>query len=135
MSRDIAILDFSNPATVKMVIEFIKSRRGLHWWQCRKCRGQRSLKQNAYYFGVVLIRVAAGIRDQWGEEMFGVEAAHEFCKDRFLARYVVNKVTGEEHDKIVRSTTELDKMEFSEYIQKIKDFARDYLNTDIPEAM
>jgi hypothetical protein len=113
MAKEQAIIDLSNQRNKKLAIDAIKAAQGLHWWVLTKCRNQRSLSQNAYYFGVVLPAVAVGIREAWGEQLFTVDDAHEFCKNRFLSNPVVNRKTGEVQGNVVRSTTSLDTAEFS----------------------
>jgi hypothetical protein len=132
VSKDQAILDFSSAAVVKMTVEFIKSRKGLHWFLCTRCRNQRSLKQNNFLWGVVYPIVAAGIRDAWGEEGFDEDSAHDLCKQMFLSRPIVNKKTGEEMGRRIGSTTDLNTITIMEYIDKIREWALKYLGAKVP---
>ena len=134
MPKDVAIIDLSNARVKKLAIDAIKAATGLHWWTLTRCRAQRSLSQNAFLWAAVYPAVTAGIRQAWGEASFSVDDCHKFCKARFLSRPVVNHDTGEEQGRVVRSTTELDKAEFSAYIDQIAQFASEYLNTEIPPA-
>lgn len=131
MSKDIAILDLSNAATMKMTLGYIKSRHGLHRFLCERLKDQRTLSQNAYYWAVVLKHVSEGMTEAWGETVT-VDEAHEFCKNRFLSKPIVDRNTGEIHGHAARSTTSLDIAECVEYIDKVIQFAAEYLNRIVP---
>lgn len=91
----------------------------------------RSLAQNAWYFGGVI----AAISEYTG---YTPEEIHEFCKAKFLP----NKVTmadknGEVVEEVVigRSTTVLNKIQFGEYIEAIRQWAAESLRLDIPDPL
>ncbi len=67
---------------------------------------QRTLRQNSFWWGVVYLAIAEGIREQWGET-YSPEEVHEFCKQQFLSRPVVDRNTGESKGFIVGSTAKL----------------------------
>lgn len=133
-SRDEQILDLSNPTQKKLLIEFIKSRDGLHWIDIRRCRDQRSLNQNAYLWGVVYPRVARSMSELWGERIDNYDV-HEFLKDKFLKRPMIDRRSGEVVGYTVPSSASLDTAEFGEYLDQIIKFAGEYLSIDIPLAM
>ena len=89
----------------------------------RKTQKYRSYQQNKYYWGVVveLLSEATGYERQ---EM------HEVLKGKFLARYVT--IAGSEVP-IVRSTTELNTVEFEKYTAEIRRWATQELDCQIPE--
>ena len=93
-----------------------------------KKKNKRSTKQNSYYHGVVVAEVRHGLLEI-GYQMTSDET-HEFLKQKFNNTQIVNK------DGIVidvpRSTTELNKSEFSEYVERIARFAAEYLSVVIP---
>jgi hypothetical protein len=88
---------------------------------CRKQRTQRSLKQNAAYWAIVVPAIA----DYCGYEK---DEAHEALKFRFLRKG--------EPDALLptsRSTTELTVQEFEDYVRQVRQFAAETLGLDIPE--
>jgi len=131
MAKDIAIIDFDNAKAKQMALAFVKNLRGPHWFDCRKVRGNRSLAQNAYLWGVVYPRIAAAMEEAWGESTDS-DAAHEFLKDRFLRRPVIDRSTGECKGYIRLSSASLDKAEFAEYLDNVIKFAGEDLGIEIP---
>ncbi|WP_343302884.1 hypothetical protein AAHN97_15160 [Chitinophaga niabensis] len=94
-------------------------------------RKVRSLSQNAYYWGVVCDMVRDGLIDAGFESIESGEDAHEVMKGLFLKRDVINYNTGEILTGAV-STTELTTTEFNQYIEKIQQWAAEYLGISIP---
>lgn len=90
---------------------------------------QRSLRQNAFYWGVVVSMVKDGLNDL-GHELSSTET-HEFLKARFNSKEVVNEQTGEVI-QMPLSTTRLMTVGFMEYIEKIQRFAAEWLSINIP---
>ena len=93
-----------------------------------KKKNKRSNPQNSYYHGVVVAEVRHGLLEI-GYQMTADET-HEFLKQKFNSTQIITK------DGLVidvpRSTTELNKSEFSEYIERIARFAAEYLSVVIP---
>lgn len=91
---------------------------------------KRSLPQNRYYHGIVVQSVLLGLRE------IGYSISHDevhyFLKQKFNPVQVPNK------DglaiELPGTTTELNKIEFSEYIERIAQWAAEYLNVVIPPA-
>lgn len=94
-------------------------------------RKTRSNQQNAYLWGVVYPAVLFGLQDA-GWEITHEEQVHEYCKQAFAAREVINKDTGEVLS-LPNSTARMQTAEFNVYVDKIKAFAFEYLNITIPE--
>lgn len=132
MKQDIPILNFDDRGTRDLAVAHIKSLRGLYRFNCLRCRNQRSLLQNAYYFGVCLSLLAPVLAEAWGDPLFTVDKAHEFFKGKYLTQPVVNRKTGELQGFVCLSTTELDTLEFSYYIDKICEFAAENFQMTIP---
>lgn len=89
-----------------------------------KRSNKRSLNQNQYYWGIV-IRIIA---DETGHSS---DEIHELMKQMFLKDVIIIK--GDKYET-VRSTTDLDTMQFSQdYIKRIKQWAWSELNLIIPE--
>jgi hypothetical protein len=95
-----------------------------------KRKGKRSLQQNRYYFGCVLPEIQHELK-RLGND-FDIDTIHEFLKQKFNSEKVVVEVTGELLE-IGKSTTELNKEEFSEYIFQITKWASETLGLYIPE--
>ena len=94
-------------------------------------RKTRSTQQNAYLWGIVYPAVLFGLQDA-GWEITNEEQVHEYCKQSFAAREVINKDTGEVLS-LPNSTARMQTAEFNVYVDKIKAFALEYLNITIPE--
>ena len=90
----------------------------------------RSGYQNAYYWGVVINIVTEALVDLGNNVTH--EDAHEFLKANFNYSEILNERTGEVM-RVPRSTTELSTIEFSEYIEKIAQWASEWLKINIPE--
>lgn len=95
-----------------------------------KKRGKRSILQNAYYFGVVVKEIQLRFREL-GHDV-NVDEVHEFLKCKFHTERIVTEQA--EVIEVPRSTTEMNKTEFGEYIDRIKDWAYSTLEIWIPEA-
>lgn len=134
MSHDSVTLDLSNAKHRQMLVGWIKSLKGFHHISIKQVRANRSLDQNAYYWGVVLPAVANGLQEAWGEAM-SVDDCHEWLKARFNSRVLVNKATGEVKGRQPQSTANLDTKEFGEYLDKVIKFAGEQLGVEVPEAV
>lgn len=87
-----------------------------------KARKKRSDNQNAYYWGVVLARIAdySGYRGK--DELEGL---HEELKRMFLPKFGRMNIT--------RSTSALSTIEFNNYIEDVKRWAVQELGIYIPD--
>jgi len=91
---------------------------------------KRSTQANRYYHGVVVQMVRQGLREI-GYSL-SAEETHFFLKQKFNPVQVPNK-----HGEAIElpgTTTQLNKIEFSEYIERIAQFAAEYLDVVIPPA-
>lgn len=95
-----------------------------------KKRGKRSILQNAYYFGCVVKEIQLRFREL-GHDV-STDDVHEFLKQKFHYEVIVTPQA--EEVRVPRSTTEMNKSEFVEYVERIKDWAADTLEIYIPEA-
>jgi len=93
-------------------------------------KGKRSNTANAYYWGVIVELIHAGMKDA-GHEVTR-EGTHELLKFRFLKE---DRPIGKDGEFVtfVKSTTELNREEFGAYIEACIRFAAEYLNVVIPE--
>jgi hypothetical protein len=93
-----------------------------------KAHATRSLAANAYYFGVCLELLS----EHTG---YTVEELHEWAKAKFLPKELaICNGNGEVVDDLVigGTTTSLNKNEFYEYVERVRTFAFDRLDLDIP---
>lgn len=130
MSEELPIFNLSNKAHVRMVCEFIKTRQGLHRVSISKCKDQRSLRANGFYWAVIVPCVVRGLEEAWGETLTP-NAAHEFLKSEFNPFELHNRKTGEV--KVVgASTADLDTAQFAEYLDKVIKFCGEQLGVEVP---
>jgi hypothetical protein len=96
-----------------------------------KKRSKRSNEQNRYYWGVVVPLVKQGLTELGN--MVNLESTHDFIKSEFNYKEIVNQNTGE-IKKLPNSTTQLTKTEFSQMIERVKQWASEWCNIYIPDA-
>lgn len=84
----------------------------------------RSDAQNRYLWGVVykLICQETGYRD---------EEIHELMLEKFAPRRFME--LGGKSEKVVKRSSKMDKIEFSEYVESIKQWAAEVLSLYIPD--
>lgn len=131
--EDLPILNLSLPDHKRLLRRYVDGLDGLYAFEFTKVRPHHSNNQRGYLFGVVYPLIAEGIKEQWGESV-GATGAHEICKQRFLARPIVCPRTGEVVGGVPPSIRNLDRAEMSAYIEKVIQFAADYLNVSVPPA-
>lgn len=93
---------------------------------------RRSIKQNGYYWSVVVAMVNKALRDI-GHDV-RPEDTHAFLKEKFNGEDICNG-DGEVIGRIGGSTTLLNKPEMHEYIESIRRFASEYLGVVIPDPV
>lgn len=111
---------------------FLEAVRGLDGklvvLELRQSRS-RSNQQNRYYWGAVLPIVQDGMKAV-GVSM-SIEQVHELMKYKFLQiEYVTNDG---EIIQSIGSSKELSPPEFNEYIERIQQWASEYLGITIPD--
>jgi hypothetical protein len=117
----------------------IHNRRLLREWASRfkgknikirieRAGSRRSHPQLNYYFGVVVEEIRLALL-QLGHQMTK-EETHDFLKGKFNAVQIANSQG--EAIEVPGSTATMTKTEFGEYIDKIIQFAAEYLNIQIP---
>jgi hypothetical protein len=120
------------------------SRRGLLRWllneeeeyivarfRRQKARKLRSDDQNAWLWGGIYPLLLEGLLDA-GWEFTRVEQVHEYFKALLTGETVVNRHTGE-IVKFPGSTAAMDTSTFYAYCEKLRDYAQEYLNMEIPD--
>lgn len=95
-----------------------------------KKKNRRSLLQNNFYWAVVVQEVRLGLLEI-GYRMTN-EETHYFLKQKFNPVEIPNAEG--EAIQVPGSTTTLNKSEFSEYVERIAQWASEYLGVVIPPA-
>jgi hypothetical protein len=117
---------------LRPVYEYLnQAKNGSYMIEVKKIRNQRSNDQNGWLWGCIYPLLLEALIDE-GWEFIGVEQVHEFFKAQFTADKVINKHTGE----IVEfpgSTATMDTVTFSSYCEKLREYALEYLNIEIPD--
>lgn len=87
--------------------------------EIKKNKPIRSVKANRYYWAILKrIGAAAG---------YSEDELHEFYKKKFNHKYILDEVVG-------LTTSDMDQKEFSDYVKKVKDHARNFFEgVIIPE--
>lgn len=104
---------------------------GIYCFEIKKVRKPRSNDQNGWLWGCIYPMLLEALLDA-GWEFVTVEQVHEFFKSQMTADQVVNKHTGE----IITfpgSTATMDTLTFSTYCEKLREYALEYLNLEIPD--
>lgn len=110
---------------------FSQSQDGVYKVVVKKVRKPRSNDQNGWLWGCIYPMLLEALLDA-GWEFVTVEQVHEFFKSQMTADQVVNKHTGE----IITfpgSTATMDTLTFSTYCEKLREYALEYLNLEIPD--
>lgn len=104
---------------------------GSYALKIRKLHKARTLNQNDYLWGVVYPALLDGLIDA-GWEFTSCEQVHENFKAIMASEKVVNRDTGEVIE-FPGSTAAMNTVQFSAYVDKLREYARKWLNVDIPE--
>lgn len=99
--------------------------------EIKRVRKQRTNDQNGWLWGCIYPLLLDALIDA-GWEFVGVEQVHEFFKSIMAKESVVNRHTGEIVE-FPSSTATMDTVTFSAYCEKLRDYAREYLNVEIPD--
>ena len=91
----------------------------------------RSNRQNRWLWGCIYPMILDGM-NCIGWEFTNTEEVHAVMGSMFLGKDVVNKNTAEVVH-LSRSTRELTTEEMSVYCETLRDFAREYLDVEIPD--
>jgi hypothetical protein len=94
-----------------------------------KKRGKRSSPQNKFYWSAVITTIRLELV-RLGNRVDN-ETVHEFLKEKFNPVYLYNE-DGEVIAKVGGSTTKLTKEEFTEYLERVLEWASSTLEVSIP---
>ena len=118
-------INCSDKSEKKGFINFFNSLTGIKVIQIKTYRKSRSVNQNAYYWGIVIRYLTYECSGYTKDEI------HQILAERFLSYEKSDTKTGEIR-KFVKSTTELNTLEFEEYLDKIRLLAIDMYDCIIP---
>ena len=117
---------------LKSLYEWFKQALdGIYQVEVKKVRKPRSNDQNGWLWGCIYPMLLDGLNDA-GWDFVDVEQVHDFFKAQMTADKVVNKETGEIIE-FPRSTARMDTVAFSTYCERLREYAREYLNVEIPD--
>ena len=95
-----------------------------------KKRTSRSVNQNAYYWSTVIGTIAKELGYHDNE----VESIHHELREKFLSSWIVCRLGKKKlRKKLVKSTTDLDTLQFEEFMSAVRSWASAELNIFIPE--
>lgn len=114
-----------------LLLAFSLLANGIYIITIKKVRRQRSNKQNGYLWGCAYPLLLKGMINV-GWEFATIEQIHEFFKGQFTSEQIVNKDTGEVVE-IPSSTSEMDTVTFNTYVDKLREYASEYLGMELPE--
>ena len=92
----------------------------------------RTLSQNAYYWGVVMLMVRDRLREMSGERWISKEYAHEFMMLKVHYIELVDEETGLV-ERMRKETHDLSKSEFGEVVDQVREWAEMFLSIEIPD--
>ena len=104
---------------------------GKYMVEVKLVRSPRSMDQNGWLFGCIYPILLESLNDA-GWEFTDIDQVHEFFKAQMVHDKVINKHTGEIFE-FPGSTATMDTVTFSTYCENLRDYAREYLNTEIPD--
>lgn len=109
---------------------FRSATNGCYMLNITRQRRGRTLNQNEWLWGCVYPILLDGLLEA-GWEFTSVEQVHEFFKHQMALDKVVNRHTGE-IVIIPTSTATMDTQQFSVYVDKLREYAEEFLNVTIP---
>lgn len=112
------------------LIEWIEDRSPGAYRLTIKSTDVRSLDQNAYYWGVVILEAHKRITELGND--YSRETVHLFFKFKFNYTEFPDLETGAV-ERIPNTTTDLTPLEFFEYVERIRQWSREFLDIEIPE--
>lgn len=98
--------------------------------QFSRLYSKRSDNQNRYYWGIVIKEIGIRLRDL-GHAWLTDEDVHDMMKLKFNHEQIVSE-EGEVLE-LPKSTTSFTKAEFGEYVDRVRMWAADFLNINIPD--
>lgn len=117
---------------LKPLYDYLSSHKdGKYMVEIKLVRNPRSLDQNGWLFGCIYPMLLESLGDA-GWDFTDTDQVHEFFKAQMVHDKVINKHTGEIIE-FPGSTAMMDTVTFSTYCDKLREYAKEYLNTEIPD--
>lgn len=118
------IINFDTPDGKQKLFDVLRNLKGTKLIKIEKYSKKRSNPQNRYYWGVVL-KYLSEITG------FSVSEMHDVLKAKFLPYERANRVTSEVV-QFGRSTTELNTLQYEEFLEQVRIWALNELDCLIP---
>ncbi len=125
------IVNLDEPREKQMLLQTIRAMNGRKRFSWCEHRARRSDRQNRYLWPCFVQPFGDYLRGH-GNEHFTDEMAHAVLKEMFLKTTVIDAETGQEFT-YTRSSTELNTVEFNEYLDKIAAFLVTECGFVVPE--
>lgn len=97
-----------------------------------KARKKKSNPQLGWLYGQIYPHVLQGLIDAGYDEFTNLDQVDAKCKEMFARQEIVNKYTGEIMS-IPALKRDMTTVEFSTFVDEIRDWSREYLNVEIPD--
>src|SRR3972149_2116200 len=111
--------------------EFVKNcQDGNYQIILKRIFRQRSINQNAFYFGPFLDAEMSSLYDE-GYHLPNKDYLHEWNKKNFLVDKLVNETTGEIMD-VVKPSSSLTTVEWEDFMESIRITFRENYMTELP---
>lgn len=126
-------INFDEMQDKRKLYDTLKSLHGKYEIAFKKVRDNRSLSQNNYYWGVVLPYALEAVNNEGNE--WNLDDLHDFFKSEFLKDFKVIIIDNlARQTKTVKSTSELNTKEFTDYIDRIVRWCAEQFGAEIPSA-
>lgn len=124
-------INFNSVAQKRMLYQTLRGLRGEHRVTIAEYHGPHTDPQRRYYFSSVVGEFHKFLREQG--EVYTKEQAHEILKAKLLRESVADPRTGEFLAERVKSITELDKREFSVFLEAAIAWLADMFHIEVPD--
>lgn len=132
MVKKILIEKISGLFNLKPLYDLLRtSQDGKYQISIKPVRKPRTNDQNGWLWGCIYPMLLDALNEA-GWEFTDSEQVHEFFKSQMTSDKVVNKHTGEIIE-FPGSTSQMDTLTFATYCEKLRDYANEYLNIEIPD--
>lgn len=114
------VVNLSEPKDKQLILSSLRALEGPHRITWCRHRRRRSDRQNRYYWPCFVQPFGDYLRGQ-GNTHFTDDMAHAVLKEMFLRTTVIDRENGREL-AYTRSTTELNTVEFNDYLDHVAQF-------------
>jgi hypothetical protein len=118
---------------LKLIYSFFRAaKNGQYSVTMDRVRKRNTDKQKGYLWGCVYPLILDALLDAGWDDIYDVNQVHSLCLDKFARTRAVNYHTGEVVE-FPESTATMNTIQMSTYTDKVREWARDYLNIEIPD--